>query len=282
MKVLVTGSRGMLGSDLVDVLGMKHSVIGVDIDEIDITDRQAVQDRMATWSPDVLINVAAFTDVDGSEKEQELAFRVNSDGVENLALVCRAMGIHLIQLSTDYVFDGKKQGAYGEADRPNPLGIYGKSKWEGERKARRALPEVCIVRTAWLYGMGGRNFVRAILDQAERKTVLRVVHDQKGSPTSTRDLARALQAVAEKRLVGIYHVTNQGFCTWFEFAGKILELSGKSGVEVVPISTAELGRPAMRPANSVLDCMKFQRDTGMILRDWKDALGSYLLSGRYS
>jgi len=282
LKVLVTGSRGMLGSDLVDVLGMKHSVIGVDIDEIDITDRQAVQDRMATWSPDVLINVAAFTDVDGSEKEQELAFRVNSDGVENLALVCRAMGIHLIQLSTDYVFDGKKQGAYGEADRPNPLGIYGKSKWEGERKARRALPEVCIVRTAWLYGMGGRNFVRAILDQAERKTVLRVVHDQKGSPTSTRDLARALQAVAEKRLVGIYHVTNQGFCTWFEFAGKILELSGKSGVEVVPISTAELGRPAMRPANSVLDCMKFQRDTGMILRDWKDALGSYLLSGRYS
>lgn len=282
MKVLVTGSRGMLGSDLVDVLGMKHSVIGVDIDEIDITDRQAVQDRMAAWSPDVLINVAAFTDVDGSEKEQELAFRVNSDGVENLALVCRAMGIHLIQLSTDYVFDGKKQGAYGEADRPNPLGVYGKSKWEGERKARRALPEVCIVRTAWLYGMGGRNFVRAILDQAERKTVLRVVHDQKGSPTSTRDLARALQAVAEKRLVGIYHVTNQGFCTWFEFAGKILELSGKSGVEVVPISTAELGRPAMRPANSVLDCMKFQRDTGMILRDWKDALGSYLLSGRYS
>jgi len=272
----------MLGSDLVDVLGMKHSVIGVDIDEIDITDRQAVQDRMAAWSPDVLINVAAFTDVDGSEKEQELAFRVNSDGVENLALVCRAMGIHLIQLSTDYVFDGKKQGAYGEADRPNPLGVYGKSKWEGERKARRALPEVCIVRTAWLYGMGGRNFVRAILDQAERKTVLRVVHDQKGSPTSTRDLARALQAVAEKRLVGIYHVTNQGFCTWFEFAGKILELSGKSGVEVVPISTAELGRPAMRPANSVLDCMKFQRDTGMILRDWKDALGSYLLSGRYS
>jgi len=282
LKVLVTGSRGMLGSDLVDVLGMKHSVIGVDIDEIDITDRQAVQDRMATWSPDVLINVAAFTDVDGSEKEQELAFRVNSDGVENLALVCRAMGIHLIQLSTDYVFDGKKQGAYGEADRPNPLGVYGKSKWEGERKARRALPEVCIVRTAWLYGMGGRNFVRAILDQAERKTVLRVVHDQKGSPTSTRDLARALQAVAEKRLVGIYHVTNQGFCTWFEFAGKILELSGKSGVEVVPISTAELSRPAMRPANSVLDCMKFQRDTGMILRDWKDALGSYLLSGRYS
>ena len=282
MKVLVTGSRGMLGSDLVDVLGMKHSVIGVDIDEIDITDRQAVQDRMAAWSPDVLINVAAFTDVDGSEKEQELAFRVNSGGVENLALVCRAMGIHLIQLSTDYVFDGKKQGAYGEADRPNPLGVYGKSKWEGERKARRALPEVCIVRTAWLYGMGGRNFVRAILDQAERKTVLRVVHDQKGSPTSTRDLARALQAVAEKRLVGIYHVTNQGFCTWFEFAGKILELSGKSGVEVVPISTAELGRPAIRPANSVLDCMKFQRDTGMILRDWKDALGSYLLSGRYS
>lgn len=278
MKALVTGSRGMLGSDLVDVLSMKHSVIGVDVDTLDITDRKAVQDRMAAWSPDVLINVAAFTDVDGSEREKELAFRVNAEGAENLALACRAMGVHLIHLSTDYVFDGKKESAYVESDRPNPLGAYGRSKWEGEQKARRALPEVCIVRTAWLYGKGGRNFVRAILDQAEQKKVLRVVHDQQGSPTCTRDLARALQTLAEKRLVGIYHVTNLGACTWFEFARKILEFSGKTDVEVVPISTGELGRPAMRPANSVLDCTKFQRDTGLVLRDWKEALGSYLLS----
>lgn len=278
MKVLVTGSKGMLGTDLTEILGYRHAVIGVDIDEMDITDRQAVVERIGFWMPDVVIHTAAFTDVDGSERKPDLAHKVNADGAENVALACRAWGAHLIHLSTDYVFDGRKETPYAESDLPNPLGVYGKSKLEGEQRARRACPEACIVRTAWMYGRAGRNFVQAILAQARPGAVIRVVNDQRGSPTYTRDLARALLVLAEKRLAGIYHVTNAGSCTWYEFAEKILEFSGKSNVRVAPVSTAEFGRPAPRPANSVLDGSKFQRDTGMGMRDWKEALKAYLLA----
>ncbi|MEW6439706.1 MAG: dTDP-4-dehydrorhamnose reductase [bacterium] len=278
LKILVAGSKGMLGTDLVEVLGLAHSVIGVDIDELDITDRQAVEERIGGWSPDLVINAAAYTDVDASEREPALALRINAEGVENLALACRSMGVRLIHLSTDYVFDGKKASPYVESDRPHPMGAYGKSKWEGEQRARRIEPEVCIVRTAWLYGQRGRNFVRSILEQSEKTRTLRVVRDQTGSPTYTRDLAQALKVVAEKRLAGVYHVTNQGSCTWFDFARKILELAGRQDVDVVPISTEELGRSAPRPSRSVLDCTKFQRDSGLALREWPEALRACLLS----
>lgn len=279
MKVLVTGSKGMLGTDLVEILGYRHAVVGVDIDEMDITDRQAVSERIGFWMPDVVIHTAAFTDVDGSERKTDVAHKVNAEGAENVALACRAWGAHLIHLSTDYVFDGRKETPYAESDPPNPLGVYGKSKLDGEERARRACPDVCIVRTAWMYGRAGKNFVQAILAQARPGAVIRVVSDQRGSPTYTRDLARALQVLAEKPLAGIYHVTNAGCCTWYEFAEKILEFSGKLDVRVVPVSTAEFGRPAPRPANSVLDGSKFRRDTGMAMRDWKEALKAYLLSG---
>ncbi len=278
MKVLVTGSKGMLGTDLAEILGYRHAVVGVDIDEMDITDRQAVAERIGFWMPDVVIHTAAFTDVDGSERKADVAHRVNAEGAENVALACRAWGAHLIHLSTDYVFDGRKETPYAESDPPNPLGVYGKSKLEGEQRVRRACPEACIVRTAWMYGRAGKNFVQAILAQARPGAVIRVVSDQRGSPTYTRDLARALQVLAEKRFAGIYHVTNAGSCTWCEFAEKILEVSCRSDVRVVPVSTAEFGRPAPRPANSVLDGSKFRRDTGMAMRDWKEALKAYLLS----
>lgn len=276
MRILVSGSKGMLGTDLVRVLAPGHTVIGVDLDELDITNRQAVRDQVIALAPDVLINVAAYTDVDGSEQQEDVAFRVNADGAANLALACRAGRVRLIHVSTDYVFDGKKKRPYCEEDPPNPLGVYGRSKWEGERKIREILPAACLIRTAWLYGKAGKNFVEAILAQANEKKRLRVVDDQRGSPTYTVDLAAALRQAAERDLKGTYHVTNQGSCSWLEFAEKILELAQKKGVEVEPISTEELGRPAPRPENSVLDCGKFQKATGKRLRPWPEALKDYL------
>jgi dTDP-4-dehydrorhamnose reductase len=251
-------------------------VIGVDVGELDIANRRDVQDQLPSLSPDVLINVAAFTDVDGSEQKEDVAFRINSDGAANLALACREERIRLIHVSTDYVFDGKKQGPYLEEDPVNPLGVYGRSKWEGEKRIREILPEACLVRTAWLYGKGGRNFVEAILNQANERKRLRVVDDQRGAPTYTPDLAKALRIAAEGGLTGTYHVTNQGSCTWLEFAEKILGLAERKDVEVDPISTEELGRPAPRPANSVLGCGKFEKATGMRLRPWPEALKDYL------
>ena len=179
-------------------------------------------------------------------------------------------------MSTDYVFDGKKKAPYREEDPTNPLGVYGRSKLEGEQRAKRVLPDVCIVRTAWLYGKTGKNFVEAIRGQAETKKSLNVVVDQRGSPTFTKDLAEALKVIAEKALSGIYHVTNQGACSWHEFAEKILALTGRSDVRIHPISTEELGRPAPRPENSILDCTKYQTGTGMHMRSWQEALQAYL------
>jgi dTDP-4-dehydrorhamnose reductase len=267
----------MLGTDLMRVLASVHDVIGVDLEEVDITDLRAVEKQVAALAPDVLINAAAYTDVDKSEKQEEVAFRVNADGAANLALACRAGRIRLIHVSTDYVFDGKAKRPYSEEDPPSPLGVYGRSKWEGEKRIREILPEACLIRTAWLYGKAGKNFVKAILAQADEKNRLRVVDDQRGSPTYTLDLARALRTVAEKGLEGTYHVTNQDACSWLGFAEKILELGGKKGVAVEPISTEELGRPAPRPRNSVLDCGKFEKATGMRLRQWQEALKDYLL-----
>jgi dTDP-4-dehydrorhamnose reductase len=278
LKILVSGCKGMLGTDLVRVLASAHTAVGVDLEEMDITDPRSVEEQVASIAPDVLINAAAYTDVDGSERREALAFRVNAEGAANLALACRRRGVQLIHVSTDYVFDGKEKRPYAEEDPPNPLGVYARSKWEGEKRIREILPEACLIRTAWLYGKNGKNFVKAILSQAGRKKRLRVVDDQRGSPTYTLDLAAALQAAAERSLQGTFHVTNREACTWFEFAKRILELSETKDVEVDPISTEELGREAPRPANSVLDCRKFEKATGMRLRAWSDALRDYLFS----
>ena len=266
----------MLGTDLMALLSAQHQTVGVDLEEMDITRRQDVLKSLSSLSPDVVINAAAYTDVDGSETNEALAFRVNADGPENIALACREQGAHFIHVSTDYVFDGRKQEAYEVDDRPNPVGVYGRSKWEGEQRIEAAAPSFCIVRTAWLYGKAGRNFVKAILHQAAEKNLLKVVSDQKGSPTYTMDLAGALAEIAARRLGGVYHVTNKGACTWLEFAVKILALSGKQAVSVEPISTEELGRPAPRPANSVLNCSAYEADAGQSLRSWEEALKDYL------
>jgi len=276
VRVLVTGAKGMLGTDLVRVLAGAHETVGVDLEEMDITDRDAVLRLVGALRPEVILNAAAYTDVDGAETHAEVCRRINADGPENLAVACREHGSRLVQVSTDYVYDGSNPGPWLEEDAPHPLGVYGRSKLEGEERARRAVPEVCVIRTAWLFGRAGRNFVEAILAQAGRSSVLKVVADQRGSPTYTADLALALRTAAEKGLGGTYHVTNRGACTWHEFAVRILELAGKREVSVLPLTTAELGRPAPRPANSVLDCGKFSAATGLVLRPWFEALQAYL------
>ena len=278
MKILLTGADGMLGKDLLPLLSVKYEVLGRDIQDFDITDRKRVQEEIAAYRPDVVIHTAAYTDVDGCEGKKELAFAVNGEGALNVALGCARVRSRMIHLSTDYVFDGRSETPYSEGNPPNPLSVYGKSKLQGERYIQEVLENFLIIRTAWLYGRQGKNFVDTILRLAKEKDELRVVNDQRGSPTFTKDLSQAISRMSEEEFRGILHVTNSGSCTWFEFAKKILDLKLPSGrkVPVIPISSAELARPAPRPANSVLDCSEFERITGFRLRNWEEGLKEYL------
>jgi dTDP-4-dehydrorhamnose reductase len=275
---LVVGSKGMLGTDLVkllEVCGLQ--TVGVDIDDIDIGRAESVMDVFAKYQPGIVINSAAFTDVDGCESKPEEALRVNAQGPKNLAEASRDAGSFLVHISTDYVFDGNKGAPYIEDDPINPLGVYGRSKAEGECYVRELLPvSHCIVRTQWLFGVHGKNFVEAILSQAKKRSTLRVVSDQRGSPTYAPDFARALVKICELGHQGTLHVTNSGQTTWYEFARKILELAGLEGVCVEPITTEELARPAPRPAYSVMDNSRFIGITGTELRSWEEAVGAYL------
>ncbi len=275
---LVIGSKGMLGTDLVAcLLDSGKSAVGVDVEEIDIRQRNSVRDAVARYAPRTIINVAAVTDVDGCETGQGEAFRVNAQGPANLAEVLSETGGGLLHMSTDYVFAGSKGSPYIETDRIDPVGVYGKSKAQGEMRVREILPDRhCIVRTQWLYGLHGKNFVEAILAAATTSDVLRVVHDQRGSPTYAADLAKALVQLCDKSVSGTVHITNSGEATWHEFATAIIELVGATNVRVEPITTEELGRPAPRPAYSVLDNSKFERLVGSRLRHWRDALKDYL------
>ncbi len=274
--ILVVGAKGMLGQDLMRTLA--GDVRGVDIDEIDITSLDSVRRVLLTLRPAVVINAAAYTDVDGCETERELAMQVNGEGVAHLALTCREIGAKFVQVSTDYVFDGSKNAPWLEDDPMNPLSVYGESKLAGELNAFLAA-EHLIVRTQWLYGLGGKNFVETMLRLAGDKKELSVVDDQIGSPTWTVDLALAIRALVEKGCTGTYHAANAGSCSWNEFARTIFAASGVD-VTVKPMSTAELGRPATRPLYSVLDCGKLVRDTGFAPEDWRDALGKYLQARR--
>ncbi len=276
MKILILGAEGMLGKDLRDTLRFKYPVLGMDIGEIDICRPRAVMDEVQRIQPAVVINAAAYTDVDGSESHRETAFAVNADGARNVAVACASVGARMIHMSTDYVFDGFSPEPYREEDPPSPLNIYGSSKLTGERHIQEALKDFLIVRTAWLYGHHGKNFVKAILRQAGEKKELRVVNDQKGSPTFTQDLSRAILRLIEVGATGVVHVTNAESCTWFDFAREILREKGLKGISVIPISSAELNRPARRPANSSLNCSLYSALTGGEMRPWREALWDYL------
>jgi dTDP-4-dehydrorhamnose reductase len=270
--ILVVGAKGMLGQDLLKVL--PGEVRGVDIDEIDITSPESVRKVLLTLKPQVVINSAAFTDVDGCETKTDMAMAVNGTGVRHLAEVSAQIGARLVQLSTDYVFDGMKPSPWIEGDLTGPLSVYGASKLAGEEYARLN-PDHLVVRTQWLYGVHGKNFVETMLRLATEKQELAVVDDQIGSPTWTMDLSRAIRALLEKGCRGTYHAANAGTCSWNEFARAIFAEAGLS-VTVNPMSTAELGRPAPRPLYSVLDCGKLARDTGFQPQPWREALRQYL------
>jgi dTDP-4-dehydrorhamnose reductase len=273
MRVFLTGATGQLGISLRHVLH-DHDVVAPPESEADITDGSVIL-RIADARPDVVIHTAAYTDVDGAEANADRAYAVNAHGSRNVAHGAAKAGARLVALSTDYVYDGAKPAPYVEDDPVAPLSVYGASKLAGERETLAVVPDAVILRTAWLYG-DGKNFVRTIIRLAGERSELRVVSDQVGSPTSAEDLARAIRALLATRASGVYHAVNSGACSWYEFAVTILRLAGIDR-RVVPVATAELARPAKRPARAILDCAKLAK-AGIQMRPWQDALTDYLRS----
>jgi dTDP-4-dehydrorhamnose reductase len=276
MNILITGVKGQLGHELYDMLDGKETVTGIDIEDVDITDAQKVHEYINDFQPDVVIHPAAYTNVDACESNVDLAYKVNAVGTQNIASACLNTGAKMVYVSTDFVFDGQKEEPYIEFDTPNPLSVYGKSKLAGEMLASRILNRLFIVRTAWLYGLNGNNFVKSILSQAKEKDTLTVVNDQWGTPTYTKDLAEVICRLIYTDGYGIYHATNNGQCTWYDFAKKILEYAGMEHVNVLPITTDELDRPANRPRHSVLRNFMLELTIGDTMRPWEDALKEYV------
>lgn len=270
--ILVVGANGMLGQDLMSLLGGRGR--GVDLPDIDITDMVSVQQVLTALKPKVVINCAAYTDVDGCETNTETAMQVNGEGVAFLGLVTRAIDAKLVQVSTDYVFDGSKGSPYKEDDLQQPLNIYGESKLAGELNVD-INPDNLLVRTQWLYGLHGKNFVETMLKLGQEKSELTVVDDQIGSPTWTMDLAKGIIALIDKDCRGVYHCANSGHTSWNGFAKAIFEEAGLA-VQVLPMTTEQLNRPARRPLYSTLDCSKLLADTGFAPQAWHEALKQYL------
>ncbi len=278
MKIAICGAGGMLATDVSEVFSQRgHEVCELTIDDLDITDITVVLDKLGKLEPDAIINAAAYTDVDGCESEPDIAYKVNSLGPRNLAIAANQQGACLVHISTDYVFGGIGNSIpYREYDQAMPQSVYGKSKYDGETFVRSLCPHHYIVRTAWLFGLNGNNFVRTMLRLALQYDSLNVVNDQVGSPTFTYDLAVALADLLDKPTYGTYHLTNSGSCTWFEFTKEILLQAGIDGVKVEPISSEQLNRPANRPRFSVLDNYVWRMDGRTPLRDFRQALADYL------
>lgn len=276
MRVLVLGCKGMLGSEVMARLGADYEVMGRDIEDFDLTRKKSCLQVIEDTKPGVVINCAAYTDVDGAEENRDLCFAVNAQGVENLCAACEGKGIKIVHISTDYVFDGKKGNLYTEDDPPNPINTYGSSKRAGEEILTRWSGEFILIRTAWMYGKNGKNFVTTVINRARNEGYLKVVDDQIGSPTYAWDLAGAIKLLLEVRAVGVFHVANRGLCSWYDFAKKILEVARIGGVCVEPIKSSELDRKALRPAFSGLSTRKFTQVTGKTLRFWQAALDDFL------
>ena len=273
MKVLVLGATGLLGKALVrEWTGDEVQAMGSR--DVDIRDSARVGEIIGEARPDWVVLAAAYTDVDGCESHREQAFSVNRDGAVNVAEAARQVGAKLIFLSSDYVFDGKKTSPYEVDDKRNPHSVYGRSKAEAEVQLQGILPNCCIARTSWVFGIGGRCFPDTILRLAANRPALDVVNDQRGCPTYTVDLARAIIQLCRKGASGIVHVTNAGDCTWFQFAQEIVNGTGLA-TQVRPVSSQQMARPAPRPAYSVLSATSLCR-YGIEMPGWKDALGRYL------
>jgi dTDP-4-dehydrorhamnose reductase len=279
MRVLITGAKGQLGVELMQALAGCAEVIGRDLPEQDITAADCAA-QVAAAEPDWVVHAAAATDVDGCERDPAMAMAVNAEGTRRVAEGCRRAGAGLLYVSTDFVFDGSKTSPYTEADAPGPLSAYGRSKLAGEQAVIEVAPRWIIARTAWLYGTHGRNFVKTIVGKAAAGETLRVVNDQVGSPTYASDLAAALVRLLQRELTGVFHLTNGGACSWYDFTREILRRSGFGDTRVLPISSQELARPARRPAYSVLANAAWAAAGEPRLRPWPEALADMLHAWR--
>lgn len=275
MKILVTGANGQLGRDIVKILSTRHEVYGFGREQLDITNAKQCEKVLKALMPDVIIHTAAYTAVDLAETEKELAFLVNAEGTKNLAIIAESIGAKFCYISTDYVFDGTATNTYREDDDTNPQSIYGKSKRAGEQHVLRLSSKHFIVRTSWVYGNYGANFVKTMLNLAKTRESLLVVNDQFGSPTYTKDLALFLQKLIQTEQYGIYHVSNSGVCSWFEFACAIFEESGVK-IQVTPCTTEEFPRPAPRPRNSAMEPGAIRANGFDEMRPWREALKAFL------
>jgi dTDP-4-dehydrorhamnose reductase len=274
MRVVITGHKGQLGRRLVDAFA-GHEILGLDMPEDDIT-RPAVSGRIADFRPDLVIHAAAYTDVDGCETNPDVAFRVNAIGTQNVALGAARADAAMLYISTNEVFDGMRREIYREWDATNPLSTYARSKAAGEQAVRDLLGgRFYIVRIAWLFGPGGNNFITKILTGAEKYGALRVAADEFGNPTYAPDLAAALVQLAASHHYGIYHMTNAGFCSRFEFAREIMRLAGKLDLSITPILSADWPRPSRPPLHAVLANTAADA-LGITLRPWQDAAAEYV------
>jgi dTDP-4-dehydrorhamnose reductase len=288
MKILITGFRGQLGSQIINILKEGASelgaiseayrtaeIIGVDIEELDISNLEKVKNLISDIKPNIVINSAAYTNVDGCESNQDLAFKVNSLGPRNLAIACEQIGAKLIHISTDYVFEGNGTVPYKEYDITNPVSVYGKTKLLGENYVREFCSRYFILRTAWLYGYNGSNFVKTIIKAAKEKGHLDVVDDQRGNPTNAEDLAHHILKLALTEDYGVYHCTGAGECSWYDFAKAIVEYAGIE-CAVSPITSDKINRAAKRPSFSSLDNMMLRCSVGDEMREWREALGVFV------
>jgi dTDP-4-dehydrorhamnose reductase len=271
MRILITGARGQLGSALCGVFGYE-TVIPKDLPGFDLTG-PSVEEEIIGSAPDLIIHAGAYTDVDRAEKEPNLALLVNAKGTEQVARAAVRLGARLIYISTDYVFDGKQRIPYREDDTPCPINRYGFSKWKGEQAVLASGARALVIRTAWLYGSAGKNFVKSIMRAAQSQPVLRVVDDQSGCPTYAEDLAAAVASLVAVGVEGVIHVTNRGQCTWYEFAQAIVREMGFR-CSVVPITTEQAGRAAKRPSYSVLSPDRLV-SLDLALPEWNQAFARF-------
>lgn len=282
MKVLVTGAKGQLGTDLMNELEKRGiESIGVDVQEMDITDREACMRVISESKADAVIHCAAYTAVDAAEDNVDLCRKINGEGTRNVALACQATGAKLMYISTDYVFDGQGTRPWEPDDSRSPLNVYGQTKYEGELAVEALVEKFFTVRIAWVFGVAGKNFIKTMLRLGKERGAVSVVDDQVGSPTYTYDLARLLVDMIQTDRYGRYHATNEGFCSWYEFACEIFRQAGMDEVKVTPVSSDQFPVKAVRPANSRMSKAKLEENGFESLPTWQDALGRFLKEIEY-
>jgi dTDP-4-dehydrorhamnose reductase len=288
MKILITGAKGQLGTQIINILKSGISELGAiqrelkncdiaayDVDELDIVDLKAVREVFHRENPEVVVNCAAYTNVDGCESNEDLAFKINSIGARNLAIASEEVKAKIIHISTDYVFKGDGTSPYREYDKTNPVSVYGKTKALGEDYIREFSSKYFIVRTSWLYGYNGKNFVKTIMKAAKERGHLTVVNDQRGNPTNAEDLSHHIIRLMSTEEYGIYHCTGEGECTWYDFAKAIVE-GAEIDCTVDPITSEQLNSAAKRPTFSSLDNMMLRATVGNDMRPWQEALTAFI------